>query len=116
MMLEQILIVLLLFGFLLISVLVEWLKRRQRQVSREVKPAVPPAPVRAPMPVPPRAVGALQPRVEPRGAPLPMDASPRGRSPRGRVYVGNRREVRRGIVLMTILGPCRALEPPHPQQ
>jgi hypothetical protein len=112
--LEQILIVLLLFGFLLIPVLVEWFKRRQQQASREVKPTVPPAPVRAP--VSPRAVGPLRPRVEPRGAPLPMDASPRGRSPRARVYVGNRREVRRGIVLMTILGPCRALEPPHPQQ
>jgi hypothetical protein len=130
MMLEQILIILLLFVFLLMSVLVERLKGRQRQASREVKPTVPPVPVRAPLPVPPRVVGPRRPREEgrlkapsadavaeeSRGAPLPMGAPPRVRFPRAHVYVGNRREVRRGIVLMTLLGPCRALEPPHPRQ
>jgi hypothetical protein len=115
-MLEQMLIILLIFGFLLFSMLVEWLKRRQRQASREIRPTVPPAPVRAPMPVPPRAVGARRPRAESRGTPQPLDAAPPGRSPRAYAYIRNRREVRRGIVLMTILGPCRALEPPYPRQ
>jgi hypothetical protein len=115
-MLEHLLIIQLIFKFLLIAALIEWLKRRQRQAPRQGQPTVPPVPVRAPMPVSPRAVGARRPRMEPRGAPLPMGASPRVRSSWVRIYVGNRGDVRRGIVLMTILGPCRALEPPHPQQ
>jgi hypothetical protein len=114
--LEQILIILLLFVFLLLSMLVERLKRRQRQASREVKPTVPPVPMRAPMPVPPRTVGSRRPRAEPRVTPLPMGAAPRVRSPRAYAYVRNQCEVRRGIVLMTILGPCRALELPYPRQ
>jgi hypothetical protein len=115
-MLEQILILLLLFVFFLLAVLVERLKGRQRQAPREVRPPVPPVPVRTPRPVAPRVVGAQQPREALRSTPPPMSASPRGRSPRAQAYVGNQREVRRGIVLMTLLGPCRALEPPHPRQ
>ena len=30
-----------------------------------------------------------------------------------RIEPGNLQEMRRGIVLMTVLGPCRALEPPN---
>ena len=29
------------------------------------------------------------------------------------IHPGNLQEMRRGIILMTVLGPCRALEPPN---
>jgi hypothetical protein len=48
--------------------------------------------------------GLLVPAVEPRVA-------IRQRVPR---RFGSRRDIRRGIVLMTILGLCRALDPPDP--
>lgn len=45
----------------------------------------------------------------------PLIASPRpGRRPRNvSIRPANLQEMRRGIVLMTVLGPCRALEPPN---
>jgi hypothetical protein len=115
-MLEQLLIILLLFVFLFMSMLVEWIKRRQRRVPREAMTMVPPVPVRTPMPVPSRAVAPQRPRAEPRGAPGPMAEAPSVHTLRALAYIHNPREVRRGIVLMTILEPCRALEPPHPRQ
>lgn len=38
---------------------------------------------------------------------------PRGLRKTIRIQPGNLQEMRRGIVLMTVLGPCRALEPPN---
>ena len=93
--------------WLLNVVLPAWIQRQQRDAPREVGPPVPPVALR---PRPPRLVrevvrpGLPVPAVEPRVA-------IRQRMP---MRLGSRRDIRRGMVLMTILGPCRALEPPGP--
>jgi hypothetical protein len=40
-------------------------------------------------------------------------ARPRRKARKVKIHPENLQEVRRGIVLMTVLGPCRALEPPN---
>jgi hypothetical protein len=79
----------------------EWLETRARPLPPEV-PAQLPVPV--PVPVPVRAKPAPAVRVVP-GA----------RVPRQRPF-RTAREVRQGIVAMTVLGPCRALDPYDPPQ
>ena len=54
----------------------------------------------------PRAIPSVQPRVPPRQTPPRSPESPRLRR---RI---DPLEARRGVVLMTILGPCRGVEPP----
>ncbi len=54
----------------------------------------------------PRAIPSVQPRVPPRQSPPRSPESPRLRR---RI---DPLEARRGVVLMTILGPCRGVEPP----
>ncbi len=45
--------------------------------------------------------------------PLPVVVPLVDRHPQTFSRLGSSQEVRRGMVLMTILGPCRALEPPE---
>jgi hypothetical protein len=88
-------------------VLPAWMKRQQRDAARDVgPPGLPEVPRPRPLAPAREAVrpGALVPVVEPRVA-IRQHAL---------VRLGNRRDVRRAIVLMTILGPCRALDPPDP--
>jgi hypothetical protein len=92
------------FMWLLNVVLPAWLRRRQRQVPQNVERPGLPA-VQRPRTLPPPAA---------RGTPLPAVASLVAIRQRAPVRLGSRRDVRRGMVLMTILGPCRALEPPEP--
>jgi hypothetical protein len=54
----------------------------------------------------PRPISSVQPRVPPRQSPA---RSPESRRLRRRI---DPLEARRGVVLMTILGPCRGVEPP----
>jgi hypothetical protein len=54
----------------------------------------------------PRAIPSVRPRVPPRQSPA---RSPASRRLRRRI---DPLEARRGIVLMTVLGPCRGVEPP----
>lgn len=54
----------------------------------------------------PRAIPSVRPRVPPRQSPA---RSPESRRLRRRI---DPLEARRGIVLMTVLGPCRGVEPP----
>lgn len=70
-------------------------------------PPRPAAPVPMPRPVP-SVAGQLPP---PRAA--AHDARHPGRAPRSPrpALVGSRAEARRGITLMTVLGPCRAFDP-----
>ena len=71
-------------------------------------PQIPPRVHRLPPPVvEPRRAGRGPATAPSRPAGPPADARRRARAP-----LGGRRAVRRGIVLMTVLGPCRALEPP----
>lgn len=113
---EQLLLfVLLLFVLLFRSFFADLLRKRQRAAPPAIEPEVPavlPPRVRT-LPPPPVARPPV-PREGPRGMPLPTVGPPVATRRRARPHVGNLREVRRGIVLMTILGPCRALELPGP--
>jgi hypothetical protein len=57
-------------------------------------------------------VTAVQP---PEHRPAPRVAPPPGRPAATRRLFRNRQDLRHAIVLMTVLGPCRALEPPDPR-
>jgi len=110
---QQLLILVATALVLLINFVTRLLKRRvgretpqrpESGVSEMPRPARRSPPVVAPRRLPavpdtmqlPRAVRQIAPR------------------PHGRAPLGGLRAVRHGIVLMTILGPCRALEPPDP--
>jgi hypothetical protein len=99
-------------------------QRRQRGEVPEEEPAEEaPPPPRAPTPpprvivVPPQPVAAPAPPRRPRAEPLREGPAPRPvprprpRRPRRRLFA-SRGEARRGIVLLTVLGPCRGVEPP----
>jgi hypothetical protein len=95
------------FLWLLNVVLPVWRQRQQRDAARGVGPPVSPDVPR------PRS---LQPvRAVPRpGFPVPVVEPLVATRQRVPVRPGGLRDIRRGIVLMTLLGPCRALEPPDP--
>jgi hypothetical protein len=95
---------------LLARVLRQWVKG---DGPREIDPDTQQIPPRGSRPLPP-VVEPRSAREGPHSAPLPRVVPPSAARRRGRPPVGSLRAVRRGIVLMTILGPCRALEPPAP--
>jgi hypothetical protein len=129
-----ILAVLLLAG--LVNLVLDWLRNRRRKAQpqhrdddlaiaqeeldlaeplwRERTAEVPPDldPARVPVPPAPRvrsgqgATPPVVPRISPPRSPT---RSPQGRRLHRRI---DPREARRGVVLMTILGPCRGAEPP----
>jgi hypothetical protein len=66
------------------------------------------APAPGPSPQAPLPAPVLHARDTPRGGELESVAETRVIPGR----LGSHRDVRRGLVLMAILGPCRALEPP----
>jgi hypothetical protein len=111
---QQLLILVGMAFVLLINFVTRLLKRRVgRETPQRPESGVSemPRPARRPPPV-----------MAPRRLPAVSDTTPLPRAVRrvaqrapGRAPLGGLRAVRRGIVLMTILGPCRALEPPSPQ-
>ena len=110
---------LLLLALFVLAILVPLLYRRVAQDSRDETAGRDPAGGRDRTPVPPP--GAMQvperrprPRVEPGRDARRTPVAPRGARPPGRSRLGTLQDVRRGIVLMTVLGPCRALEPAPP--
>jgi hypothetical protein len=111
---EQLLILLVLAFVLLINfaarVLRRWVTgKAPRRMEPEASQSPPRGP-RLPLPVAqPRRV-----REGPQGTLSPVAVAPYVARWRPRSRLGSPREVRRGIVLMTILGPCRALEPADP--
>jgi hypothetical protein len=111
---EQLLILLVLAFVLLINfaarVLRRWVKG---DAPRGIEPETPQIPPRGQR-LPPAEVQPRRAREGPHRAPLPLAVAPSAARRRARLPVGSLRAVRRGIVLMTILGPCRALEPPGP--
>lgn len=112
---EQLLIfALFLLVLLFRSFFADLLKKRQRAAPREVEPEVPAVPPRVRTLPPPPVARPPVPREGPRGMPLPTVGPPVATHRRAPSRLGSLREVRRGIVLMTILGPCRALELPGP--
>lgn len=90
-----------LFVWLLTVFLSAWRKRRQRAAPRGIGPPVPLILPR-PVPLPPPRGAASRGMSVPARRRAPPSASARRRT-------GSRRDVRRGMVLMTILGPCTAL-------
>ena len=99
--------------FALVVFLVRWLKGEiEKSVELEGKPKVlgwleeRAAPLGAP--VDRHRPGELRIRTEPS---LPLVKS-RGIPGKVKVQPRNLREMRQGIVLMTVLGPCRAVQPP----
>jgi hypothetical protein len=116
------LILLLAVGFFLYANLIQpWRTRRRRQRLRAALPeresAAMPERVPAAMPqrgpaadTPPRDSNASQPAVgtpATRGAPTSAPIGPRGPA---RLGLGAPADLRRAVILATILGPCRALE------
>ncbi len=98
------------------------LKRRRSQTPRE--PAQDDGATQAPAETPPDFDGSDEPipiawgpsrtAAEPLARPVPP-AAPRARPPRPysrQALMGTRRDVQNAVVIATILGPCRALEPP----
>jgi hypothetical protein len=111
---EQILLLLVFVLVPLFNLLVRWLQRRAREQQRPM-PAKPSAidPVgreeRPPARMPPR-VRVIEP-ARPREGPREPPPAPRPQPVIRRAGpLGGRAEVRRAIVAMTILGPCRGLE------
>lgn len=106
---------LLLLALFVLAALVPLLYRRILQSSREGaagtegtagrdRPAVPPAgPTRA-------AEKRPEPRARAGRVARPTPLVPAGARRPARSRIGTLKDVRRGIVLMTVLGPCRALE------
>ena len=116
---EQLLLIAIFLLVGLVNVLVRWLRQRA-QTSRpeaevEAEPAPGPVPGRprelppaARVIVPQRPVEAAIPaarRMRP-----PASAPPPRRRPRGHRRLGTRADIRRAIITMTVLGPCRARE------
>jgi hypothetical protein len=95
-----------LFLWLFNVALPEWRRRRLLEVPQDVERQGPPVVLQVPRPQTPPAVA---PRRTPSPAVPPLVATRQ----RTLVRPGSRQEVRRGMVLMTILSPCRAFEPPE---
>ena len=98
----------------LFSLVMRAAKRRlEGEAPRGLGPEAPgvAAPARTP---PPPATGAkAEPRGTAHGGASGTVMAPVALSGRAASRLGRHREVRRGIVLMTVLGPCRALETPE---
>jgi len=108
---EQLLILLMLAFVLLLNVVVHALKKRvEGEGLRARKPEVPEISPRARRPPP--VVAPRRPHEAPGTAPMPLTVPPVTLRRRPPVPVEDLRTVRHGIVLMTILRPCRALESP----
>jgi hypothetical protein len=115
----EILIVAVLSFFLvpLLSALGPWLRKQleeleHRAAAEATRAAGPPVSVSVRQPVAPEATVKVAAR--PSAARPPRPAAVRVPAPRRTALagLGSRRELRRSMVLMAILGPCRALEPP----
>jgi hypothetical protein len=96
----------------LFSVLVRAIRRRlEGQGRRTVEPEAPSVVLRV-KPPPLALATAPGSRATPRVTVLGVAAAPAVPDGRTPSRLTGQRQVRRGVVLMTILGPCRALEPP----
>lgn len=117
--LEQILLLLVFVLVPLITLLARWLQRRAREQQRPV-PAEPRAaePVGReewpPAPMPPPRVRVIEPALPPESPRKAPPAPPPRPVIRRAGPLGGRAAVRRAVVAMTILGPCRGLEDPPP--
>lgn len=106
--------IVLLIAFILLPLLNFVMQRIKRRLKSQTPEKEPVAQIRrqaqatpAPLPTP----RASRNRVH--GSQAPTISTPLSRSHfTKRALLGTSRDVRRGIILMTILGPCRAFDPP----
>jgi len=121
--LESLFVVLFFLLFLLSGVVRPWLRRRRGGTgldqpegeepdlsTADLEQEGPPLPIGAPQ----ASAAPHRPRDRPASVPPAQTASPRPELRSLRSQLGDLREVRRGIVLMTVLGPCRALDESDP--
>lgn len=115
---EQIILLLVFILVPLLNLLVRWIQRRARERRRPV-PVEPRAAEAAaggkgpPAALPPR-VRVIEPALPGEGTRMAPPAPPPQPVMRRVGPLGGRAAVRRAVVAMTILGPCRGLEEPPP--
>jgi hypothetical protein len=110
----QLLILVMVAFVLLINFATRVLRRGVKgDAPQGIEPETPQIPPRRHR-LPPAVVESRRAREGPHSALLSLETPPSAARRRARSPLGSLRAVRRGIILMTILGPCRALEPPDP--
>lgn len=114
----ELLIIILIGGLLLLNFLAQRVAARQQQQQQEemAKQAEPPAPDEPlpdiwgrTQPAPAAALPAMP--VRPVAEP-PIAVHARARRHGARSFLQGRSNLQRAMVVMTVLGPCRAMEPP----
>jgi hypothetical protein len=97
----------------LVSLLMRAVKGRlEGEAAREPGPEAPSGPAFVRTPAAPLTEAGAGPGDTPHGRATEMVVASPAAGVRMPTRRGSHRDVRRGIVLMTILGPCRALESP----
>ncbi|HEU4370939.1 MAG TPA: hypothetical protein VFV05_22180 [Methylomirabilota bacterium] len=113
---EQLFFIALFVAIAIFNLLRQARSRRRAPDDTDGAPPAEPGPARIPPRVviarPPSPVVTRRPAADLPGA----TAAPPERRRRGRRRLRNRRDARRGIVLITVLGPCRGLEPLAPPE
>ncbi len=114
---EQIILLLVFILVPLLNLLVRWIQRRARERRRPVpvepRAAEAAAGGKGPPALPPR-VRVIEPALPGEGTRMAPPAPPPQPVMRRVGPLGGRAAVRRAVVAMTILGPCRGLEEPPP--
>ena len=99
--------ILVLLAFVLVPLLIQWLERIRRRFEAQARREPPPQPVPRTFAKPPplEVISSARDRTP---APQTADVPLRSRAQRyDRRFFYSRRELRRAIVLMEVLGPCR---------
>ncbi|MGH7825352.1 MAG: hypothetical protein ACREQ7_09280 [Candidatus Binatia bacterium] len=108
---------LLLIAFILFPLLNLLFRRMQRRVEsqtpRDEQVRQGPRRMRT-IPPPPEVTAPARERIRP--ADLPEPPQPRRSHSSKRSFFRTRRDLRQAIILMTVLGPCRAADPPETQR
>jgi hypothetical protein len=104
-----------LFARYMLPYLIEWQRSYEEEQRSAGRPPTPSAPHPLPrIPVPSIPEGPPIPVMKP-AMPLPLTHTTVRRRRHRWFQTFDRQEARRGMVVMMVLGPCRALEEPHEQ-
>jgi hypothetical protein len=112
---QQIILLIVVILVPLISVVIQRVRRHLEEQTPKQEP-VPQTPRRAQATLSSApTLRASRTRVDESQAPTLSTPFPQSHFTK-RSIMGSRRDTRRGIIMMTILGPCRALESPEPRR